>query len=104
MAMNLTVECEHCGAKEGEFCHENCEVNGEHISRISGSMQALGLPAAELFEVLAKAMRKKKPRSAMEGVLEILEKSHSEDKEKCLFGKSPAYMGAIGPKPLGMRR
>ena len=43
MGMNLKVDCPHCGAKKGEICEEDCDVNGEYIVDIKNSLSKVNL-------------------------------------------------------------
>jgi len=43
MSMDLTEDCPHCGAKVGEICTEECEVNGEKIQALQKALWAVDL-------------------------------------------------------------
>ena len=43
MGMDLKVDCPHCGAKKGEICKEDCDVNGEYITDIKNSLSKVNL-------------------------------------------------------------
>lgn len=50
--MDLTIDCPHCEAKVGEFCKENCEVNGEKIGKLAIALMELDLTLENIIKLM----------------------------------------------------
>jgi hypothetical protein len=62
MAMDLSQDCPHCGAKVGEICSEECEVNGEKVKALYDALYALDLTEENIALHPPKPEEEEKPR------------------------------------------